>query len=47
MRGQAIGEVKGEYAADRLQEAVRVWEASSRTLENQIENLLEILDAQE
>jgi type I restriction-modification system DNA methylase subunit len=43
MRGKAVGEGKGEYAADGLWEAVQAWEGSSDKLNEAISGLLKTL----
>ncbi len=43
VRGKAVGDEKGEYAADGLKEAVNAWEESSNVLETSIQKTLAIL----
>ncbi len=43
VRGEGVSEQKGEYAADGLREAVRMWEESSNQLDESIRGLLKIL----
>jgi len=44
MRGKAVGDEKGEYAADGLKLAVKVWEESSMELQAKIGDLLKTLE---
>ena len=46
VRGKAVGEAKGEYAADGLRKAVRDWEESSVELQEKMANLLKTLENQ-
>ena len=43
VRTRGVGDAKGEYAADGLTDAVRVWDESAKKLGQQMNNLLEIL----
>jgi type I restriction enzyme M protein len=43
VRGRGVREVQGAYAEDGLKAAVKAWEQSSKKLEQNMENLLEIL----
>jgi len=43
MRGKAIGDEKGEYAADGLKAAVKAWEESSAELQEKVDGLLKTL----
>jgi type I restriction enzyme M protein len=43
MRGKAIGDEKGEYAADGLKVAVKAWEESSAELQEKVDGLLKTL----
>ncbi|MBN2116286.1 MAG: SAM-dependent DNA methyltransferase [Anaerolineales bacterium] len=44
VRGKAVNEEKGEYAANGLKESVRTWEESSTRLNSSIEKLLKSLE---
>ena len=44
VRGKAIGDGKGAYAADGLKEAVKAWEVSSKKLNKTINSLLKITE---
>jgi len=44
VRGKSVGEGQGEYAADGLKEAVKVWEESSRKLQSKVDDLLKTLE---
>ncbi len=44
MRGKAVSEEKGEYAANGLKEAVKAWEESSAELHATIDDLLKTLE---
>jgi type I restriction enzyme M protein len=41
VRGKAVGDEKGEYAADGLKEAVKVWKDSSNQLSKTVDDLLQ------
>ena len=43
MRGKAVGDEKGVYAADGLKAAVIAWEESSKNLENNINALFSFM----
>ena len=43
VRKQGVSDARGEYAADGLTDAVRVWDESAKELGQQMNNLLEIL----
>jgi type I restriction enzyme M protein len=43
VRGKAVGDEKGEYAADGLKEAVRAWNESSEDLDIAIDELVKSL----
>jgi hypothetical protein len=43
MRGKAVSDEKGEYAADGLKAAVKAWEESSDTLNEAINGLVKTL----
>jgi type I restriction enzyme M protein len=44
VRGKAVSDEKGEYAADGLKKAVKEWEQSSVELKTTVDNLLKILE---
>ncbi|MEW6405075.1 MAG: class I SAM-dependent DNA methyltransferase [Chloroflexota bacterium] len=44
VRGNGVGDEKGEYAADGLKEAVKVWEESSAELQTKMNDLLKTLE---
>jgi type I restriction enzyme M protein len=44
VRGKVVSEEKGEYAADELKEAVKLWEESSTSLKLSLEKLREKLE---
>ena len=44
VRGKAVSDEKGEYAADGLREAVRAWEVSSKTVNKSLGGLLKIME---
>lgn len=40
VRGKAVGDEKGEYDTDGLQEAIKIWKMSSNNLASQMNSLL-------
>jgi len=46
VRGNAVSDEKGEYAADGLKDTIMAWVTSSRSLENSIKDLLQNIGGQ-